>query len=118
MCSDLGGRIREARERAAIESQAALARLLEVDKKTISNWERGEIVPKGATLRRLADALGVTVKWLQDGGEYSTRAPQPAPAASPTEPLADYAIRRIEGVEADRRRDAMRLEELAARLDA
>ena len=42
-------------------SQAVIARILNVTPSTYQKWERGEVIPKGASLKllRLADAHGI-----------------------------------------------------------
>ena len=56
MTSDLGRRIKAARERKGW-TQAHLATLMDVTHKTVGNWERGETVPQNR-LGRLEEVLG------------------------------------------------------------
>ena len=61
----LGERIRSHRQAAGL-TQEALAQRLGVVKQTIGNYERGEREPDLATLRAIADILGVTPADLLD----------------------------------------------------
>lgn len=61
----LSGRIRIARRRRGL-SQEALARDLEVSKNTVARWEAGA-QPRGATVAKIAAALGVSTDWLLAG---------------------------------------------------
>lgn len=62
--TDLGRALFEARESKGW-SQERLSRESGVSRVTISKWESGQVVtPKMATLRRLANALGVPVEAL------------------------------------------------------
>lgn len=51
-------------------TQEALAKLLGVNRVSVSQWERGDTSPKGDNLINLAKALGVRPEWLLFG-EYS-----------------------------------------------
>jgi transcriptional regulator with XRE-family HTH domain len=53
----IGGRIREARDRAEL-TQCQLADAAGVEQSQVSRWERGES-PKIESVRKLADVLGV-----------------------------------------------------------
>ena len=57
---DVGDRLREARERQGL-SQRALARRAGVTNATISMIERGQISPSVASLRKLLEALGLSL---------------------------------------------------------
>lgn len=59
-----GTRVRVARGERA---KAALARALGVDTKTVYRWEHGTSVPEAQMIAPLADALGVSVRWLLTG---------------------------------------------------
>lgn len=65
-----GERIRQARKSAGM-TQAELARRLDVTPQTVSQYERGLINPKIETLRKFADALGVTSEVLLCGVTFS-----------------------------------------------
>lgn len=65
-----GERIRQARKSAGM-TQAELARRLDVTPQTVSQYERGLINPKIETLRKFADALGVTSEVLLRGSAFS-----------------------------------------------
>lgn len=68
----IGERIREARERAGL-SQTELADRVGVRVPTMYRYERRGMVPRAATLARIADELGVTPQWIIEGGP----APEP-----------------------------------------
>lgn len=69
----LGQRIGRAREQAGL-SQVEAANAAGAGRTTFARWERDEAVPRGRSLRRLAEALGTTYEWLRDGG--AERPPQ------------------------------------------
>jgi len=79
-----GQRIREARLEKRI-SREKLAELLRVSPGSIGNWERGDCAVFPHHLQGLADALGVSVKYLQ--GEEAPEEPEdmaePDDAAQP-----------------------------------
>ena len=50
-------------------SQIDLAKLLKVHSNHVSRYERGETKPSAASLKSLADALGVSADYLIDGNE-------------------------------------------------
>lgn len=62
----VGDRIRRARAEKGWE-QRDLAAATGLNKNTISNAEKNAFPVREATLRLLADALGVPVDWLRDG---------------------------------------------------
>lgn len=59
----LGERIRINREKLGI-NQVELAKIMNVSKQTVSNWENNNRIPPTATLNKLADALDVSVDSL------------------------------------------------------
>lgn len=73
-------RLRKSRERRGL-SQDALARVVEVSKNTVARWEGGA-VPSGVTIVRLADELGVSVRWLLTGTNETATAPAAARTGS------------------------------------
>lgn len=66
--SSLGTRIGDARGDAS-KSKAEVARLLGVDVKTVYRWEHDLSEPESKQVVPLADALGVSVRWLLTGAE-------------------------------------------------
>ena len=48
-------------------SQSELARKVGVTPQAVQKWEKAKTVPRGATLRRLADVLGVSPAYIQFG---------------------------------------------------
>ena len=46
-------------------SQSELARKVGVTPQAVQKWEKAKTVPRGATLRRLADVLGVSPAYIQ-----------------------------------------------------
>lgn len=59
----LGDRIREIRM-AKRMSQVELAKILDVTKQSVSNWENENIQPSIEMLSKIADALSVTTDYL------------------------------------------------------
>lgn len=59
----LGDKIREIRLAKKI-SQVELARLLDVTKQSVSNWENENIQPSVEMLSKIADALSVSTDYL------------------------------------------------------
>lgn len=68
----IGESLKKARIDAGI-TQAELARRLDVTPQTVSQYERGLINPKIETLRKFADALGVTPGYLLYGDTDSVQ---------------------------------------------
>lgn len=64
--SGLAQRLRDLRKQRQL-SQLELARLSGVHNVNLSRYERGLAEPSGESIRRLAEALGVTVGHLIDG---------------------------------------------------
>ena len=59
----LGERIRKAREDLRL-SQQEFADLLDVDRKTVSNWEGGRNHPRYGDLMLIASVTDVSLEWL------------------------------------------------------
>ena len=77
---ELGARVRTARESKGM-TQSDLARATRLSPGAVSRIEHGERVPGSTTLARLAQALGLEVGALLNGGQ-----PQPKPRPpQPTE---------------------------------
>jgi SOS-response transcriptional repressor LexA len=66
MKATIGDRLRMARENKEME-QATLADKVGVVTRTLQRWEKGEQVPDGVLLTRLAKATGVQPSWLLTG---------------------------------------------------
>lgn len=66
----IGQTIRSLREQQGYD-QAELARLVDIAPSTLWRIEREDRTPRGATLRRLADVLGVDVPRLRGGDRVS-----------------------------------------------
>jgi transcriptional regulator with XRE-family HTH domain len=64
----LGDRLRTQRLACGF-SQSDLAQLIGTNKHAISRYENHRNTPSLPTLRRLADALAVTIGWLTEGIE-------------------------------------------------
>jgi transcriptional regulator with XRE-family HTH domain len=64
----MGARIVEAREKKGLR-QAELAREIGVIVTTMWRYERGECAPGADVLRRIAEALDVSIDWIVTGGE-------------------------------------------------
>ena len=76
MATTIGENIRTARHTAGM-SQSLLARTLAVAEYTIRRWEQDRATPSVATLRRIAEALGVSVSWLLGEGPEPYSPPFP-----------------------------------------
>lgn len=74
MKSSIGDRLREARENKELD-QATLSSKAGVVTRTLQRWEKGEQVPDGISIMKLAKATGVSASWLLTGeGEmYETQ---------------------------------------------
>jgi transcriptional regulator with XRE-family HTH domain len=62
----LGHRIKEARD-AYPYSQRELADLVALSYAQLNRIERGKSVPRPATVRKIAHALGVSARWIVSG---------------------------------------------------
>ncbi len=73
MKSTIGDRLREARDNKSLD-QANLAEKVGVATRTLQRWEKGEQVPDGVSITRIARATTVQPSWLLTGeGEmYAT----------------------------------------------
>jgi repressor LexA len=76
MKTTIGDRIRLAREHKELD-QASLAAKIEVVTRTLQRWEKGEQIPDGVSITRIARATNVLANWLLTGeGEmYQTTRP-------------------------------------------
>ena len=79
MADTVGQRIRRARK-ARNMSQMELAKRVGTVYQRVSGWERGEVAPGMASLKRLAEALGVSLDWLIAG-----KGPMFGPGSEPRE---------------------------------
>lgn len=61
----MGERIRKRREEIGL-SQAGLARLLDIAQTQVNRYERGERVPRGPRLQKIARILRCKASWLRD----------------------------------------------------
>ena len=75
MKSTIGERLRTARENKALD-QATLAEKIGVVTRTLQRWEKGEQVPDGIAITRIAKATNVQPTWLLTG-EGEMYAPPP-----------------------------------------
>jgi repressor LexA len=66
MKTTIGERLREARENKDMD-QASLAGKAGIVTRTLQRWEKGEQVPDGVAITRLARATGVLANWLLTG---------------------------------------------------
>ncbi len=66
MKTTIGERLREARENKELD-QATLAEKIGVATRTLQRWEKGEQVPDGVTITRIARATAVQPSWLLTG---------------------------------------------------
>ena len=70
MAEQLRNRVREAREAAGL-TQAQLADLIGMSRKTVNTVENGVFVPSTVVALKLARALGEPVEWLFSLGDAS-----------------------------------------------
>lgn len=66
MKNSIGERLREARENKQLD-QTTLADKAGIVARTLQRWEKGEQVPDGVAITRLAKATGVQASWLLTG---------------------------------------------------
>jgi len=66
MKGTIGERLRSARETKELD-QATLAQKMGIATRTLQRWEKGEQVPDGVAITRLAKATGVQPMWLLTG---------------------------------------------------
>ncbi|RPH38104.1 LexA family transcriptional regulator [bacterium] len=66
MKSTIGERLREARENKSLD-QASLAAKIGIVTRTLQRWEKGEQVPDGVYLTKIARATSVQASWLLTG---------------------------------------------------
>lgn len=98
MKSTIGDRIREARENKEFD-QATLADKVGIVTRTLQRWEKGEQVPDGVSITKIAKVTGVHPNWLLTGdGEMYPMPSRPAnvfplPTANPRrEKLVDLPL--------------------------
>jgi transcriptional regulator with XRE-family HTH domain len=68
----LGDRLAKARDTAGIKSQD-MAKLLDVSRTTITNYESGRTVPTVTTVQRWSEITGVPASWIIDEPEEPVR---------------------------------------------
>lgn len=74
MKSTIGDRIREAREHKELD-QATLAQKANIVTRTLQRWEKGEQIPDGVSITKIAKATGVHPHWLLTGDGEMYAAP-------------------------------------------
>jgi transcriptional regulator with XRE-family HTH domain len=90
MTESEASRLRTAR-RARRLTQEVLAKCAGLDQTAISKAETGRLRLEGATLGRVADALGVSTTWLREGsGTGPAREPEEEPRGVPAAPGAAF----------------------------
>ncbi len=97
-------RLRKARERSGL-SQSELAERVKVQPPVISHFENGKRSPSVITLRRLADALDVSVDFLLGRSDD--------PKGGATDPVGDTPLarvhRKMKGWDIEKQEEAVRL---------
>jgi repressor LexA len=71
----IGDRLREARENKEME-QTLLADKIGVAARTVQRWEKGEQVPDGTAIMKIARATGAVANWLLTGEGEMYEAPR------------------------------------------
>ena len=66
MKTTIGDRVRLAREKKELD-QAALAAKIDVVTRTLQRWEKGEQIPDGISITRIARATNVQANWILTG---------------------------------------------------
>ena len=69
--------------------------LVGVNAQSVSRWERGETAPREKVLKRIADATGVSLKWLRDGEGPMNVPSTYKPSETPAQGLSDEARIRV-----------------------
>jgi transcriptional regulator with XRE-family HTH domain len=69
----LGDRLAKARDTAGIKSQE-MAKLLDVSRTTVSNYESGRTVPTVTIVQRWSEITGVPASWIIEEPERNTQA--------------------------------------------
>jgi repressor LexA len=75
MKTSIGDRVREARENKEMD-QATLAEKIGVVTRTLQRWEKGEQIPDGVSITRIAKATNVHPHWLLTGDGEMYPSPQ------------------------------------------
>lgn len=63
---DLGDRLRKAREHTGL-GHSEFADEIGVSRNTVTNYERGHVVPRAIVMKMWAMRTGVPLKWLETG---------------------------------------------------
>jgi len=74
MKSTIGDRLREARENKELD-QSSLASKIGVATRTVQRWEKGEQVPHGVAINKIAKATNASPAWLLTGSGQMYGAP-------------------------------------------
>src|SRR5215207_6795080 len=96
--------LRELRERAAL-SQGELASEAGISKNAVGQLERGEFNPRPATVRRLAEALGVRPDKLWESTDPKAAAAPLSPVVSEEDADEERRMQEAEELEERRTRD-------------
>jgi transcriptional regulator with XRE-family HTH domain len=67
--------------------QRRVAELVGVSHTLWQRWESGTAEPKHSQLRRIAEVLGVSFRWLNEGGQLSGPDPAQADDDAPVQPI-------------------------------
>ena len=67
-----GDKVKQARLAANL-SQSELARKTGISERSLYSYERGGIMPRSGNIRKIAEALNVSVGYLLDGDETDTK---------------------------------------------
>jgi transcriptional regulator with XRE-family HTH domain len=89
---DIGARVKSLRQKAGL-TQEQLARALEMSVSHISKVEVGVGNTSESLLHRLADKLGVSKEWLENGLPAPAPPTAPSPAPAPATHIAEESLR-------------------------
>jgi transcriptional regulator with XRE-family HTH domain len=105
--TSMADRLDDVMRQRNIRSQSELARVADVPQSTVNRiLTRGtSYMPAWATVKKLADALGVSALWLTDGDEAVEAASTAAPVDAPLDGWQLEALRILASLdEVDRRK--------------
>ena len=95
MRTSIGERIREARENKQLD-QATLSGKIGVVTRTLQRWEKGEQVPDGVSIMKIAKATNVQSNWLLTGGGQMYLIPSRPANIFPLQPATRRRVKLVD----------------------